>query len=165
MIFPTDQKELEKRVCYLIEACLSTRDDRDKLYTWREQNYLYGTCGGMRAPINKLESHIDLVTSFLYAPDHAFYHITADSSADDKEILKTIALQDDFNDDFQSSGISNMIMDAIPWSLVYDTMITKLGWNRDRGELFMELVPPHNFGVYRESVSDLDSQQCFAHTY
>ena len=165
MIFPTDQEQLGKRVSHLIEACLSTRDERDKLYQWREQNYLYGCSGGSRAPINKLESHIDLVTSFLYAPDHAFYHITADSSADDLEVLKTVALQDDFNDDFQSCGISAAIMDAIPWSLVYDTMLTKIGWNRDRKELFIELVPPANFGVYRESVSDLDSQECFCHTY
>jgi hypothetical protein len=165
MIFPTDDEELAKRVTYLVDCCLSTREEREQLYQWREKYYLFGTNGYEKAPINKLESHIDLVTSFLYAPDHAFYHISSDFSDDDLAVLKTIALQDDFNDDFQSCGLSSAIMEAIPWSIVYDTMIPKVGWNRDREELFLELVPPHNFGVYREGVSDLDSQSCFAHTY
>jgi hypothetical protein len=164
MIFPKDEEMLAKRVTYLVEHCLETRDERDRLYQWRERNYLFGADQG-QADINKLESHIDLVTSFLYAPDHAFYHISADASDNDIEVLKTIALQDDFNDDFQSCGLSSAILEAIPWSLVYDTMIPKVGWNRDRSELFIELVPPHNFGVYRESVTDLDSQSCFCHTY
>ncbi len=164
MIFPKDEDELSKRVTQLVEQCMSTRDDRDQLYQWREKWYLFGCDGYQRAPINKIESHTDLVTSFLYAPDHAFYHISS-ASTDDLEILKATALQDDFNDDFQMSGMSSCIMDAIPWSIVYDTMLPKVGWNRDRNEAYIELVPPHNFGVYRESVNDLDSQECFCHTY
>src|ERR1700719_1568436 len=164
MIFPTNEDELAKRVTYLVERCLSTREDRDQLYQWRERNYLFGTSGGFRAPINELESHIDLVSSFLYAPDHAFFHITSDSN-DDTEVMKSIALQDDFNEDFQSSDMSDTFMDGVPWSIVYDTIIPKVGWNRDREEMFLDLVPPHNFGVYDESVSDLDSQSCFSHTY
>src|SRR5262249_17867992 len=123
------------------------------------------TSGAGPAPINELESHIDLVTSFLYAPDHAFYHITAEGGAKEFDIDKAIALQDDFNDDFQSSGMSDAITDAVQWACVYDTMIPKLGWNRERNESYLELVPPHNFGVYRESVADLDSQPAFCHTY
>ena len=164
MIFPTDEDELAKRVTYLVERCLSTREDREQLYNWREQNYLFGTANGGRAPINELESHIDLVSSFLYAPDHAFFHINADSD-EDPEVAKSIALQDDFNEDFQSSDMSDTFMDGVPWSIVYDTIIPKVGWNRDRGELFLDLVPPHNFGVYNERITDLDSQECFVHTY
>jgi hypothetical protein len=164
VIFPTDEDELAKRVTYLVERCLSTREDREQLYNWREQNYLFGTSGGGRAPINELESHIDLVSSFLYAPDHAFFHITSESN-EDLEVMKSIALQDDFNEDFQSSDMSDTFMDGVPWSIVYDTIIPKVGWNRDRGELFLDLVPPHNFGVYNERITDLDSQECFVHTY
>jgi hypothetical protein len=165
MIFPTDKDELQNCVRYLVERCLSTRDERDKLYQWREKYYLFGTNGLESARENVIESHLDLVTSFLYAPDHAFYHIAAAAADDEAAVLKATALQDDFNEDFQESGVSDAIMEAIPWALVYDTMIPKQGWNRDRGEWFMELVPPHNFGVYREDVTDIDSQSCFVHTY
>jgi hypothetical protein len=165
MIFPTEKDELQKCVKYLIERCLSTRDERDKTYQYREKYYLFGSNGLEPARENVIESHLDLVTSFLYAPDHAFYHIAAAASDDEISVLKAVALQDEFNEDFQDSGVSDAIMEAIPWALVYDTMLTKQGWNRDREEWFMELVPPHNFGVYREEVSDLDSQSCFVHTY
>jgi hypothetical protein len=165
MYFPIDETALRDRVRYLIERCLSTREDRDRLYQWREKYYLFGTMGYEQSKYNRLESHLDLVTSFLYAPDHAFYHIAADSNADELDVLKATALQDDYNDDFQSCGISDAIMDSIPWSLTYDTMLVKQGWNRDRDHWFAELVPPHNFGVYREAVSGLDSQECFTHTY
>lgn len=165
MIFPTDKEELRNCVKYLIDRCNSTREDRDRTYQWREKYYLFGTQGYENAKYNRLESHLDLVTSFLYAPDHAFFHIAADSNADELDVLKAQALQDDFNEDFQEAGISEIIMMSIPWSLVYDTMIIKQGWNRDRNQWFAELVPPHNFGVYREDVTDLDSQQCFTHTY
>lgn len=164
MIFPTNEDELRAVVTYLVGRCLSTREDRDRLYQWREKYYLFGTQGYEQAKHNKLASHIDLVTSFLYAPDHAFFHIAADSNSEDIEVLKTTALQDDFNDDFQT-GISDEVMEAIKWSLVYEVMIPKIGWNRDRGHLFLELVPPHNFGVYRDSITDLNSQECFTHTY
>jgi hypothetical protein len=165
MIFPTEPDALQNCVRYLVERCLSTRADRDKTYQWREKYYLFGTQGYESAKYNRLESHLDLVTSFLYAPDHAFFHIAADSNAEDRDVMMATALQDDFNEDFQEAGISDVIMSAIPWSLVYDTMLVKQGWNRDRNQWFAELVPPHNFGVYREGISDLDSQQCFTHTY
>ena len=165
MIFPTDDDELEDRVRYLIERCLSTREERDRLYQWREKYYLFGTQGYEQSKYNRLESHLDLVTSFLYAPDHAFYHISADQNEDEPTVQKTLVLQDDFNDDFQADGISDAVMASIPWSLTYDTMLIKQGWNRDRGQWFAELVPPHNFGVYQEERPDLDSQECFCHTY
>lgn len=164
MIFPTDDNALTEAVSYLVGRCLSTREDRDRMYQWREKYYLFGTTGYEQSRYNKLASHLDLVSSFLYSPDHAFYHIAADRNASDLEVQQAISLQDDFNDDFQAIA-SDLLSEGIKWSLIYDSMIPKLGWNRDRGTWFVELVPPHNFGVYRESVTDLDSQECFAHTY
>jgi hypothetical protein len=165
MFLPNDKEELKNCARWLIDRCLSTRDERDKLYQWREKYFLFGTSGMEPARINNIESHLDLVTSFLYTPDHAFYHIAAASAKDETSILKATALQDDFNEDFIETGVSDMITEAVMWSLVYDTMLAKQGWNRDREEWFMELVPPHNFGVYNEANPDLDSQSCFTHTY
>lgn len=164
MIFPTDEYALSEAVTYLVGRCLSTREDRDRMYQWREKYYLFGTTGYEQSRYNKLASHLDLVSSFIYSADHAFYHIAADRNADEIDVLKAISLQDDFNEDFQARA-ADELAEAIKWSLIYECMIPKLGWNRDRGHWFVELVPPHNFGVYRESVTDLDSQECFAHTY
>ena len=165
MIFPTDPDDLRKAVTYLIDRCMSTREDRDRIYTWREKYYLFGCDGYMQARYNRLESHLDLVSSFLYAPDGAFYNIAAQNSMDDLEVARAKALQMEFNDDFQEAGVTDAIMQAVPYSLVYDTMIPKQGWHRETKQWFCELVSPKNFGVYREDIADLDKQSCFCHSY
>jgi hypothetical protein len=165
VILPTDPTELQNCVRWIIERCLSSRDERERTYQWREKYYLFGTQGYEQAKYNKIESHLDLVTAFLYSPEHAFFHVAAPSNADDLDVLKATALQDDFNEDFQACGISDVVVSVIPWALTYDTMIIGQGWNRDKNEWYAYAIPPHNFGVYRESIPDLDSQQAFVHTY
>lgn len=165
MIFPRSADDLKKRVKNLIDTCVASRQDRADLYRRRESYFLYGS--GDQRPIkyNRIEPHLDLVSAFLYSPDHAFFNIAAERNAADAVIKQVTALQDSFNDDFQDEGLSDLFAEAIPWSLVYDTMVIKLGWSDVRDSLTAELIPPHNFGVYREDVSDLDKQLAFTHTY
>ena len=165
MNFPDDEDKLKDRVRWVIDQCNGSRNDRTELYNRRERYFLFGTDSSDQVRYNRLESHIDLVAAFLYAPDHAFYNIAADRNADDAVVKQAIALQDEWNDDFQDDGLSDLVAEAIPWSLVYDTMVIKQGWNDTREAQTAELVPPQNFGVFREDLPDLDSQQAFCHTY
>jgi hypothetical protein len=165
MIFPTKEEDLAKRVKLIIDACTANRQDRAELYRRREAYFLFGTDAQNPVRYNRIEAHLDLVASFLFAPDHAFYHISAERNAEDAVVKQAIALQDEFNDDFTDAGLHDLFAEAIPWALVYDTMIFKQGWNDVRKAMIAELVPPHNFGVYREDITDLDTQQAFCHTY
>jgi hypothetical protein len=165
MIFPRVQDELEKTVKRLVDVCNDSRFERAEMYRKRESYFLFGSDTRQPTRFNRTEAHIDLVSSFLYSPDHALFHIAAESHAPDMVIRQAIALEDSWNDDFQDAGLSDLFAEAIPWSLTYDSMIFKIGWNETRDEICAELVPPHNFGVYREDIPDLDSQQAFCHTY
>jgi hypothetical protein len=165
MILPTSEEDLTKRVVRLIDTCTATRQVRSELYRRREAYYLYGCADQTPVRYNRLESHLDLVAAFLYAPDHAFFNLSAERNSEDAVIKQAIALQDEFNDDFHDDGLSDLFAEAIPWSLTYDTMIFKQGWNETRDCQIAELVPPQNFGVYREDIADLDSQAAFCHTY
>jgi hypothetical protein len=165
MIFPNSEEDLAKRVKLIIDACTATRQDRATMYRRREAYFLFGTDAQTPVRYNRLEAHLDLVAAFLYAPDHAFFHIAAERNSDDAVVKQAIALQDEFNDDFVDAGLNDLFAEAIPWSLCYDTMIFKQGWNDMRKAMIAELVPPHNFGFYREDIPDLDSQQAFCHTY
>jgi len=165
MIFPDRDEDLERRVVWLIERCKETQRDRIQVYDRRERYFLFGTNGNDQVRYNRIESHLDLVSSFLYAPDHAFYNIAAQRNASEQAIRQATALQDEFNDDFQDSGGSDAFSEAIPWSLCYNTMHTKQGWNDQRGEGTIMLVPPHQFGVFREDLAHLDEQEAFCHTY
>lgn len=165
MILPDDPDELQNAVTFLIDRCMSTREDRDRLYTWREQYYLFGTSGYMQSRYNKIESHLDLVSSYLYAPDAAFFNLSTEEIDSNVAVARAKALQIDFNDDFQEDGITDVLMNSLPWSLVYDTMHLKQGWHRETKQWICEPVSPKNFGVYREDISDLDKQSCFCHSY
>ena len=165
MIFPDSAKDLEIRVRDIIDACNDTRFERAELYKRRESYYIFGSATRQPVKHNRIHAHLGLVSSMLYSPDHAFFHIAAERNAPDQIVRQAIALQDEFNDDIQDSGISDLFDDAIPWALTYDSMVFKLGWNNIRGELFGTLIPPHHFGVYREDETELDAQQAFCHTY
>jgi len=164
MIFPSRKTAVEDRVLWLIDKCMTTREDRARLYDWREKYFLFGTGGFQPAKYNRIKSHLDLVSSFLYAPDSAFFHVAAPRNSDDDTVAKAVALQDDFNDDWTDTFMSNVVSIALDWALVYDSMIPKIGWNRARSEMFLDLVPPHNFGVYRED-RQFEDQQCFCHQF
>ena len=164
MIFPQNKLDLEEKVLWLVDKCFATREDRQRLYDWREKYYLFGTGGFQPAKYNRIAAHLDLVSSFLYAPDGAYYHIAAQHNSDDETVARAIALQDDYNDDFTDTFTAVAISEALDWSLVYDSMVIKQGWQRARGRWFCELVPPGNFGMYRED-QKLEDQSCFAHSY
>lgn len=165
MIFPDRDEDLERRVAWLVERCKETQRDRIQVYDRRERYFLFGTNGNDQVRYNRIESHIDLVASFLYAPDHAFYNIAAQRNATEQVIRQATALQDEFNDDFQDTGMSDAFSEAIPWACCYNTMIVKQGWNDTRGEATVTLVPPHQFGVFREDLAGLEDQEAFCHTY
>jgi hypothetical protein len=165
MIFPDRHEDLERRVSWLVERCRQTMRDRTMVYDRRERYFLFGTAGNDTVRYNRIESHIDLVASFLYAPDHAFYNIAAQRNASDVLVKQATALQDEFNDDFHDNGTSDLFSEAIPWALCYNTMHIKQGWNDLTGEGFATLVPPHQFGVFREDLPSLSSQEAFLHNY
>jgi len=166
MILPDRDEDLERRVKWLIDRCRDTQRDRVQLYDMRERYFLFGT-GALSSQVryNRIESHLDLVASFLYAPDHAFYSLTAARNADDAVMRQATALQDEVNDDFLESGISDAFGESIPWALCYDTMLMKLGWNDIAGEHSVRVIQPHQFGVFREDLRELDEQEAFCHTY
>src|SRR5215471_14334281 len=100
MIMPDRFEDLEARVIWLIARCKETQRDRVQVYDRRERYFLWGTSGSENlVRYNRIESHIDLVSSFLYAPDHAIYQIAAQRNANDTLIAQATALQDEFNDD------------------------------------------------------------------
>ena len=116
MILHDRDEDLELRVCWLRDRCRDTQKDRVQLYDMRERYFLFGT-GALQSQVryNRIESHLDLVASFLYAPNNAFYTIAAARNATDEAIHQAIALQDEFNDDFQENGTSDAFAEAIPW--------------------------------------------------
>lgn len=164
MIIPKEGKERDNQLKFIIDTCTQSRNDRIALYARRRKYFLFGTSDGSSMH-NRLRGHIDLVASFLYSPDHARYSVSPPENSDDETIEKLIELSRFWNDEFRDSDLAFQFGDALLWSLIYETMFIKMGWNDARKEIFGHIVDPAHIGVWREDVPDLDNQQAFVHTY
>jgi hypothetical protein len=127
---------------------------------------MFGTSDySVEVKYNRLQAHTDLVSSFLSAPDHCRYNISAPRNSSDEIVAQFTGLEDEWNEVFRDSGLAYMYAEGVLWSLIYDSMFIKLGWNTARSDLIGKLFSPSDFAVYDESEPDLDSQEAFVHSY
>lgn len=164
MKIPNDPEELRNFLCWLIECCTNSQNERRPLYEKRRRYMLFGQNKTEIARVNELDSHVSLLRSFLFAPDQVSWSISAPPNADDAEQARFLVVQDTWNDDASSSGLTDAYNDALLWSIGYDTMILKSGWNDRSHQGFAELVEPGMFGVFEE-YRDFDSQQAYTQTF
>jgi len=166
VIIPRDPADRDEKIQQIKDTCLASRGDRDALYLRRKRYFLFGTSDyGVEVKYNRLKSHLDLVSSFLYAPDHCRFSVAASRNADTSAVDQATGLQDEWNDFFKDTGLAYQFSEAILWSLVFDSMFIKIGWNDTRNCLTGTVFAPQDFSVYDESEPDLDSQEAFVHSY
>lgn len=164
MIIPKDKKDRDPFVQNIITVCMQSRQARLAMYAKRRDYFLFGSTGG-GSLYNRLGAHIDLVSSFLYSPDHAKFSVTAPRNSDDAVVQKMLATEEHWNDDFRDCDLAYQYSDAILWALVYDNMFIKPGWNDARDTLYGKLIDPGSIGVYLEAEPDIDSQPAIVHRY
>lgn len=165
MIIPENGPDLSQFLQFVITACMASQQRRQTLYEKRRRFFLYGQNMDIKTRFNRLKSHLKLVSSFLYSPEGLIYNITAPKNADEQQIMMYKALQDDWNQDVQDSGLADDFSEAVLWALNFDTMILKPGWNDLTGQLFSELIEPSSFGVFREDKKDFANQPAMNHQY
>ena len=163
MIIP--DKEIEKAafVGWVTSTCLNNARERKALYDKRRAYYLFGQYAMQPVRLNRMRSHIGLVSSFLYTPDGLQYSLSASDDSDEGQIAKYVALQDEFNESIHNSGLADVISQTVDWSLVYDTMILKSGWNEVTEQFSVIPISPVNFGVFREDINEFSEQEAFSH--
>jgi hypothetical protein len=165
MIIPSVQPQKGEYLDWILQTCLLSKKDRKDLYDRRRQFFLFGTSQDQQCMYNRIESHLDLVCSFLFSPDHAEFSLSAAPNATDDQVKQFMAAQDAFNNDFRDAGMFDVFADALLWSTVNDTMIIKMGWSDVKEEETATLIEPWRFGVFSEEETELERQPAFVHTY
>lgn len=165
MIIPSSDPFREEKVFSIRDACLGSLTERQELYSRRKKYFMFGTDNYMDVKYNRIMSHLDLVQSFLYSPDHATYNLSPPINSDLIVNIQSIVLQDRWNQVFRDSGLAYQYGMGLMWSLVFDSMFLKVGWHDERDRLAGRLVMPSAFGVYDETEPDLDAQEAFVHIY
>jgi hypothetical protein len=165
MIIPKRGPALESFLTFVLDTCRTSEQTRSNLYDRRRRYFLYGSPVSARVLYNKLQAHVDLVASFLYAADHARFSVSAPNNSDDVIVAQMLAVEEDINSDFRDYGLAYDFATALLWALVYDSYFLKLNWNSSREQIMASFVPPHLMGVFDEEKTDLDEQEAFSHTY
>jgi hypothetical protein len=165
MIIPDNPKLRDEYLKWILDTCTASRRSRKEMYDRRRQFFLYGTGSDEEIKYNRLESHMDLVASFLYSPDRAEFELSAPANASDAEVKQYMAAQDAFNNDFRDAGLFDNFADLLLWALAFDTMIAKTGWSDLREEATCTLIEPWKFGVFAEEITDLENQPAMSHSY
>jgi hypothetical protein len=165
MIIPSKDPFRIEKILEIRDACLSSQNERRELYAKRRKYFMFGSDDYRQVRYNRLFAHLDLVASFLYSPDTAKFNLAPPRNSPAVIEAQALALQDEWNQQFRDTGLAYLYGIALIWSLVYDSMYLKVGFNRDRGRLTGKLVMPNAFGVYDEMEPELDNQEAFCHTY
>ncbi len=163
MIIPASDADKLDFYNEIITACRSSRQDRISRYAQNRRWYLYGTDQGEVSPWNKIYSHLDLVTSFLYASDSTKFSVNTGYKAPEADRGRARIFSKCINKEWKLSNADIVYQQAILWALVFDSTFVK--HIRRAGEIHPFLVDPGSMGVYREDTPMLDRQEAFVHWY
>lgn len=168
MKIPVELAERETFYQEVIKKCVSSQQDRGNDYAALRQYYLFGGTGDV--PFNKIYSHIDLLTSFLYASETTKFTVHLGATAKEAEFGRVPPLAQAVNDRWLDSNADRVVSEAITWALVDNTRIVKLCPKVNQTTHKLEGINPYsvhpaNFGVYREDVAMLDRQEAMVESY
>jgi hypothetical protein len=146
----------------LVEKCSASRDDRkDNYEKWRKW-YLYGS-DEVPGKFNKVYSHIDQLTSFMFSQETTKFSTNIDPSANDGNLAKVPVINQVILNEWHASNGDIVFGHALTWAFVYGSMFIKTRWASKQVEPYT--VFPHDFGVLREDTPQLSRQEAFCNWY
>jgi hypothetical protein len=163
VIIPDDLVERQRFYADLVRQCTASRSDRFSFYNILRNYYLFGSMDAKGAPYNKIGSTIDTLNSFIYSPDTLRFSLHLGTEATQEDVAKSVPLAQEVTEQWRLSKTHIRFGLGLRWSCVYGIMLMKVHWSGQRVRTF--LVEPHQFGVYREDVAELEDQEAFTHHY
>lgn len=147
----------------LISKCTVSREGRKSDYAVLRSFYLFGTDPeSPPAYFNKINPHLDQLTSFLYSSETTRFSIALGASVNPMEQHKTPILTNALNDEWLNSNADEVFSTALTWALVYNTTYIKLVMNNG---IVPYMVEPSAMGVLREDAPYTDRQEAIVQTY
>lgn len=139
--------------------------ERFEFYKMLRNYYLFGSYDESGAPYNKIASTIDTLSSFVYSPASARFSIRLGTTVPEGEILKVPPMSAEISDQWKQTKTHLVFGLGVKWSLVFGSMLFKEIWNAGTKTSRTYLVEPHQFGVLREDIPNIEDQEAFVHCY
>ena len=167
---PTGQRELVSFANELIETCRVSQSNRAAYYRLLNQVAETGRPDGSKALINMMNSHLERTASHLFSPVELKFSYDFDNEYKADVIKRGQIAAKHLTRHWERSGTGHLFGQGTYEALKYGAAILKQ-WPKSEGPVGKErisyekkLVMPWNFGVYRESESDIDNQEALCET-
>jgi hypothetical protein len=147
----------------LVSQCLASRSERFEFYKGCRNYFLFGSLDDQGAPYNKIGETVETLQSFIYSPEGVRFSIRLGVSADATAVHQARPMARELTEQWKLSKTHLRAQLAARWSLVFGCMIMKVQWRRGIARTY--LVEPHQFGVLREDIVDLEDQEAFCMCY
>jgi hypothetical protein len=131
-------------------------------YTRYRAYYFFGALD-QNSAWNLIYSHLDMISSFLYASDSTRFSCRMGTHAQQPDNHRTGPFAKLVMENWKQSNADVIYQMGILWALIYDSTIIK--HIRRGGEVYPYIIDPSCFGVYREDIPMLDRQEAFVHVY
>jgi hypothetical protein len=163
MRIPSNPNEREDFYLEILQKCLVSKEERRADYHTLRAYYLFGA-GPEEPPayFNKINPHLDQLSSFLYSADTTRFSIQLGASVNTIEHRKTPSLTQALNDEWMNSNADQVFSAALNWSLVYNSTFVKLVVNNG---IHPYMIEPSSVGVLREDIPYTDRQEAIVQTY
>jgi hypothetical protein len=149
----------------LVRDCLATRQERFEFYKMLRNYYLFGSSNDSGAPYNKIAATVDTLSSFVYSPASARFSIHLGTTVPEGEIFKVPPMAAEVSDQWKQTKTHLTFGLGVKWSLVFGSMLFKEIWSQGAKASRTYLVEPHQFGVLREDIPNIEDQEAFVHCY
>lgn len=167
---PTGEKELVPFANDLIETCRVSQSNRAAYYRLLNMIAETGRADGGKALINSMNYHLERTQSHLFSPIELKFACDFDNEYPPNDIKRGQVIAKHLTRHWERSGCGTLFGQGVKEAMKYGAAILKQ-WPKQEGSEGKErisyeknLVMPWNFGVYKESESDLDNQEALCET-
>ena len=163
MRIPDNDNDRENFYLELMQKCLVSKEERRADYSSLRSYYLFGS-GPEEPPayFNKINPHLDQLTSFLYSAETTRFSISLGAGVNPVNQYKSPALTQAINDEWLNSNADQVFSTALNWALVYNTTYIKLIFNDG---IHPYMIEPSAIGVLREDTPYTGRQEALVQTY
>lgn len=167
MLLPKNKKELTKFAGELVATCKTSQGMRSAAYKQYAQWVETGRQSGGLALANMLYAHVDRLHSHLFSPTDLRFGLDFENHYEDKVLAQADMAARVLTREWERRNIDTVFAGGVREALMYGSCIIKSLANGD-GEsdvlLSARLVMPWQFGVYNESVTEIEDQEVVVET-
>ena len=167
MIIPSDKKELTAFAVDLVETCRVSQGQRSAAYRQYSQWIETGRMSGGLALANMMYSHIDRLHSHIFSPTDLRFSLDFENHYDAKILSQADMTARVLTREWERRNIDTVFAAAVREGLAYGCCpIKQLVKGSGDGSINISarMVMPWQFGVYNESVADIEEQEAVVET-